>query len=348
MGFGAVWLKMATIIGGIEGGATHSTIVLINEQGEILVESNGPATNHLLLGMEECSKRIAEMVNKAKNKAGLDENIPLKALGLGLSGCETEETNNALAQDVAKRYPNLSELYAVGSDTDGSIATTSDNGGVTCIAGTGSNTLLINPDGGKVQCGGYGYMLGDEGGAWKLAHTAIKICINDIDGFEKSPHPIDWVWQTTKTHFNIKTHMELLDHAYTRFDKAFMASLCKKIAAGANEGDALARHVFHLAGRDLAKGLAAVLPKAHPTLTSREGGIHILCVGSVWLSWNLLRPGFIEHMNSIPEIRELSLMKICTTIAVGAAYMASDRLKIPIRKQYNKNYEVFFRYKSCK
>lgn len=83
---------------------------------------------------------------------------------MGLSGCETEETNNALAQDVAKRYPNLSELYAVGSDTDGSIATTSDNGGVTCIAGTGSNTLLINPDGGKVQCGGYGYMLGDEGG----------------------------------------------------------------------------------------------------------------------------------------------------------------------------------------
>lgn len=80
-----------------------------------------------------------------------------------MSGCEQEETNQELVRGLLETYPNLSERYAIGSDTEGSVAATSRNGGVTCIAGTGSNTLLINPDGTRVQCGGWGYLLGDEG-----------------------------------------------------------------------------------------------------------------------------------------------------------------------------------------
>lgn len=68
-----------------------------------------------------------------------------------------------MLKGLRETYPNLSEQYAIGSDTEGSVAATSSNGGVTCIAGTGSNTLLINPDGTKHQCGGWGYLLGDEG-----------------------------------------------------------------------------------------------------------------------------------------------------------------------------------------
>lgn len=80
-----------------------------------------------------------------------------------MSGCEHEETNQQLVKGLRESYPYLSKQYAIGSDTEGSVATTSDQGGVVCISGTGSNTLLINPDGSRVQCGGWGYLLGDEG-----------------------------------------------------------------------------------------------------------------------------------------------------------------------------------------
>jgi N-acetylglucosamine kinase len=83
--------------------------------------------------------------------------------GLSLSGCEDETTNEELKQGFMKKFPSLSLSYYVCSDTVGSIATASENGGLVIISGTGSNSFLLNPDGSTARCGGWGYLLGDEG-----------------------------------------------------------------------------------------------------------------------------------------------------------------------------------------
>lgn len=147
--------------------------------------------------------------------------------------------------------------------------------------------------------------------------------------------------------------MDLLTIYYTNFDKAYIAALCKKVAEGANEGDQLCLHIFNEAGTHLARALSSVIPKASKELTEREGGTHILCVGSVWLSWHLLKSGFVFYIQNNTNIEKFSLMKLKTTSAVGAAYMAADKHKFHLPRDYTKNYEVFYTYKhdenvSCK
>ena len=119
----------------------------------------------LKLLMANFINRIATLCKEAFKIIGCPENTTLASLGLSLSGCEVEETNEALAKKMMELYPGLIKAQPeVCSDTVGSLYTASDKGGVVLIAGTGSNSLLVNPDGSLARCGGWGHMMGDEGG----------------------------------------------------------------------------------------------------------------------------------------------------------------------------------------
>ena len=92
-----------------------------------------------------------------------------------LSGCEDEVTNKTLSDTLLEGYPNTSRTYFVGSDIIGSMKTGLENGGMSLIAGTGSNALLINPDGSTHRCGGWGHMMGDEGGGDYFCTALLKM-----------------------------------------------------------------------------------------------------------------------------------------------------------------------------
>ena len=120
------------------------------------------------------------MVLQCLEKAGLEPDTSLEGLGLSLSGCENEETNRSLMTNMVDTWPGLARHYDVCSDTVGTLNTATDTGGIVLIAGTGSNALLVNPDGSVHRCGGWGHYLGDEGGAWWIAHKACKVGVRPL------------------------------------------------------------------------------------------------------------------------------------------------------------------------
>ncbi|XP_067012084.1 N-acetyl-D-glucosamine kinase [Anabrus simplex] len=342
---------MNVILGGIEGGATHSKVVLYNGKGEKMAEVSGPATNHWVSGMSAVQEIIYNMVNEAKKEANIPQDEPLSALGLSLSGCEEEETNRQLQEGLERKYPNLSKSYVVTSDTVGSIAVAREFGGMALIAGTGSNCLLLNPDGSVHRSGGWGHILGDEGGAWWISHKAMKVYFDDEDNYVRAPFNTDFVWEAIKRHFKVENRFELLQHCYSKFNKSYFAGLCKLLAGGAKTGDPLCLWLFSEAGRALASYVRALAPYAQPHLFPESGGLPVICVGSVWLSWEYLKPGFISRLQEPcvgkeRPVEEVSLLTLTTTMATGAVYLAAKATNYDLPRDYSKNYKVFFHYKS--
>ncbi len=95
---------MSTLVAGVEGGATKSTLVLFDASSmKELASAEGPSTNHHQLGMEETCRRLHGMLKEAMDKSG--SKAKLESLGLSLSGCETKETNIQLADTYKKMFP---------------------------------------------------------------------------------------------------------------------------------------------------------------------------------------------------------------------------------------------------
>ncbi|XP_014484953.1 PREDICTED: N-acetyl-D-glucosamine kinase [Dinoponera quadriceps] len=332
-------------IGGIEGGGTHSTLVILDGQGTRLTEVKGPNTNHWALGMEEAAARLSGMIEKGKEQLDIPKSVPLDCVGLCLSGCEEESTNRQLVQTLLQSYPHSARDYVIGSDTIGSLRTGLESGGIVLIAGTGSNALLINPDGKTYGCGGWGHMMGDEGGAFWIAHRACKYVFDDIDDFVEAPKPISYVWPAMRSYFDVTDRNGILLYLYSKFDKSTIAGFAKEVAIGCEKDDPLCLKIFEDAGHVLAKHIIAVSKKAHNDLKLAPGGLKVICVGSVWKSWKFMEKGFVDEIRDRRVVDELSLLRLTTTSALGACYLAAEKINCPFVKPYDDNVEIFFHYK---
>jgi len=55
--------------------------------------------------------------------------------------------------------------------------------------------------------------------------------------------------------------------------------------------------------------------------------------------------GFINEIHNSRIVDELSLLRLTTTSAMGASYLAAEKINCPFVKPYDSNVEVFFHYK---
>lgn len=175
----------------------------------------------------------------------------------------------------------------------------------------------------------------------------IKAVFDDEDNLLKCKHDTKNAWNLIKLHFGVETRQDMLEHCYARFQKSFYARLCQKMSVSAVNGDELCREIFIDAGQQLAKMIIALIPRVDPKLFE-NGHLNILCVGSVWLSFELLKPGLIKELNNGKLPFGLSFLKLKpdVSMAIGAMYLAADSVEFSLPRDYSQNYEIFFDYKN--
>ena len=109
------------------------------------------------------------------------------------------------------------------------------------------------------------------------------------------------------------------------------------------------------AGAVLGNHVKACIPNMDETLIqeSKNAGLKIICVGSVWKSWEFMKDGFLAGLRPLTD-EEKSLRKVClltlketAKASIGAAAWASkksDDGSGVLNLDYSKTSDVIFQY----
>lgn len=239
---------MAYILG-VDGGGTHTTALLANQQGEIVGRGSASGSNPRALGFANATAAIQAATAAAFASAGLPADTSLAAACLGIAGVgrpadQMEMENWARAAKIAQRCQVVSDvepILAVGTPA---------GWGVALISGTGSSCFGISPTGVKLQVGGWGYLLGDEGSGYDVALRALRLATQTADGRAQA-HAL---LAAILAQWGLSHSLDLVAHVYeTGRTRAELATLTRPVIALADAGDADALALLHSAAEELAR-----------------------------------------------------------------------------------------------
>jgi len=229
---------------GIEGGGTKTEWVLAEKQesGElrILDEGSLPAANLKLSTDEEL--------------AGLFSVLPRHAarVGVYLAGCATEDDRARLRKLVVSAWPDA--VTVVGSDRDSAMAAAfRARDGVIVIAGTGA-AAHGRRDGRVERAGGWGQLLGDQGGGYHLAMQGLRSVLTHFDLNDE----ISELAQKILRMLALNGLRDLVDWV-SLADKMSVARLAPAIFESAAKGDPETRAIIRRGAEILAEFAHAVL-----------------------------------------------------------------------------------------
>ncbi|CAH8582281.1 unnamed protein product [Schistosoma rodhaini] len=316
---------MAFLIGGIEGGATISRMVLLDSSGNQLGYSEGPPTNPWLLGLEEAAERILNLVKDVLINSNRQPTETLARLGLSLSGADTEANQNELVNAIKKHCPNVAQEIHICNDSIGTFLTVCDKAAIILISGTGSICCYVRENLTFQRIGGYGHLLGEKGSAYWIAQRMIEKLILSDDKIIDTTYNLDNVRRVIYAYFNVENNLELLQHFYTDFSKNKVAGLCEHFSRIARTGDPSAKDVFYDAGVQLARHVRAALYYYVMDSMSRSQNLTVVCCGSVFKSWDLIKDGFKDFLKPSENSEwtgTLELVQLKHSAAYGAARLS--------------------------
>lgn len=170
------------IVVGVDGGGSKTRAVVAGSDGRLLGAADAPGSAVRADGVAHSADVISACVRAALRAAGHDDLQPA-ALLAGVAGVGREGERAALADALEERRIARS----VEVTTDAAIALDDafgDGPGVLLIAGTGSIAYGRAPDGRFERCGGWGPILGDEGGGAWIGRRALNVAAAAADGRE--------------------------------------------------------------------------------------------------------------------------------------------------------------------
>jgi N-acetylglucosamine kinase len=281
---------------GIDGGGSKTVCILMDETGKVLGRAEAGASNYQTIGTEAALKSM-ESVIYAVALEGLKftDNINIESICLGLAGVGRpedievvkgilQELQNSTLLPITWKLPASNIVIC----NDALIALVGGVGypvGIVVAAGTGSIVFGRNQNGDIKRVGGWGYILGDEGSAYKIAVAGMQAALKAYDGREMSTTLVE----EFKQHLGLITIENLIEVIYRRaWGVKEIAALAPIVDNAAACGDEVAHRIIHDAVKELIKATSTVIE----AIFSNSERFKVVTTGSVWQGKSRIRETF--------------------------------------------------------
>ncbi|MEH1808850.1 N-acetylglucosamine kinase [Nostoc sp.] len=270
---------------GIDGGGSKTVCVLMDDLYQVLGHGEAGPSNYQSIGIEATLQSIQSAIHNAVEAAIITNTVNIDAICLGLAGvgraADIEVVKRLVQELQNKKCMPINWVLQPGNIiicNDALIALVGGVGqpvGIVVAAGTGSIVFGQNHQGDTKRVGGWGYILGDEGSAYKIAIAGMNAALKSDDGREMSTSLVE----AFKQHLDLENIEDLIEVVYRReWGVKQIAALAPVVDLAAASGDIVANIIIDDAVKELVKATSTVID----AIFSADLVLEVVTTGSVW------------------------------------------------------------------
>ncbi len=246
----------AEYVVGLDGGGTKTIAQLADRKGKILSESRGGPSNFQIIGVEESARVVIDLVETCCRNIGCNGS-EIGSVVAGLAGAGRPSDQQRMMAGLRKEAQGRGVyLKDIAVESDARIALEGaflGDPGIIVIAGTGSIVYAMDSRGRTFRAGGWGRLIGDEGGGYHIGQEAFHAVAKMMDGRGEKT----LLRRMIGSQFGFRTQEEIISAIYRDgFDVATAAPLVFR-AAGNKDGAAM--NIVSTAASELVETVRAVV-----------------------------------------------------------------------------------------
>lgn len=298
-----------TLYIGVDGGGTKTEVLTFDASTRALYVSRGDASNPSTVGWDNAVKTVDALMQEGiKHLNGSAEH--LAGVSLCMSGIDRPEQVESLKSVFARKYPHVKVEVA----NDGLAALTAGTrgaSGVVVIAGTGSIAVGESWDGKTARAGGYGSLIGDEGGGFDIGRRGLMAAIQYAEG--RGDKTV--LWEAAAEAFTIHQPGEIIPKVYdSNHPVGTVASFARHVLE-ASASDAVAMEIVRYSTRQHLRMIASVRSQLMENLSN-----YVVLAGGLFTNTSVLRDSFVARLRI--EFPLLSCAPVTYRPSAGAVLRA--------------------------
>lgn len=267
---------------GIDAGGTKTVAFLADGDGHVLGEGRAGGANLQTEGELGVEKVLHAVMGQALGGRGSD----VDAICLGMAGVDRPH-DLEIVHGIMRRIERKTRTIVVNDALVALVAGAGDAPGIVIISGTGSIAYGRSARGLAARAGGWGWLLGDEGGGYWIAAHALRAVARAADG----RGPATSLTPMVLEHFGVAKPSELIREVYDRqLRHHTLAQVARHVAKARDEGDEIATQILEQAAHELVAAARSVAER----LVMRDEAFDFVLAGGIfhgvpWLSDELDR-----------------------------------------------------------